>query len=38
MQNMDFIDRIVVTGYMEFRPLLENITNDNRATNRRMEI
>lgn len=38
MQHIDSIDRIVVTGYMEFRPLLENITNDNRATNRRMEI
>ena len=38
MQNKDFIDRIVVTGYMEFRPLLENINNDNRATNRHMEI
>ncbi len=31
-------DRIVVTGYGEFRPLLENTNDDNRAANRRVEI
>ncbi len=31
-------DRIVVTGYGEFRPLKENINDDNRAANRRVEI
>jgi len=31
-------DRIVVTGYGEFRPLKENISDDNRAANRRVEI
>ncbi len=31
-------ERIVVTGYGEFRPLKENINDDNRAVNRRVEI
>ncbi|MBC8285120.1 MAG: OmpA family protein [Nitrospinae bacterium] len=31
-------DRMVVTGYGEFRPLLENTNDDNRAANRRVEI
>jgi len=31
-------ERIVVTGYGEFRPLKENINDDNRAANRRVEI
>lgn len=31
-------DRIVVTGYGQFRPLLENSNDDNRAANRRVEI
>ena len=31
-------DRTVVTGYGEFRPLLENSNDDNRAANRRVEI
>jgi chemotaxis protein MotB len=31
-------ERIVVTGYGEFRPLLENSNDVNRAANRRVEI
>ena len=31
-------ERMVVTGYGEFRPLLENTNDDNRAANRRVEI
>ncbi|MBT5027377.1 MAG: OmpA family protein [Nitrospina sp.] len=31
-------ERMVVTGYGEFRPLKENINDDNRAANRRVEI
>ena len=31
-------ERIVVPGYGEFRPLLENTNDDNRAANRRVEI
>lgn len=31
-------ERTVVTGYGEFRPLLENTNDDNRAANRRVEI
>lgn len=31
-------DRVVVTGYGEFRPLKENVNDDNRAANRRVEI
>ena len=31
-------ERMVVTGYGEFRPLVANTTDDARATNRRVEI
>jgi chemotaxis protein MotB len=31
-------ERIVVTGYGEFRPLKDNVNDDNRAANRRVEI
>lgn len=31
-------DRIVVTGYGEFRPIKDNVNDDNRAANRRVEI
>ena len=31
-------ERMVVTGYGEFRPISENTNDDNRAANRRIEI
>ena len=31
-------ERMVLTGYGEFHPILENTNDDNRAANRRVEI